>query len=120
VFPASAFIAASASFSNIAKSVNHWIEVLSVSKSGIAVNTYLGSRNRWIQLFDQPSVMSNATTTADTDPALFYSVAVTQTGAAFAAVKLHDGADAIQSWQVNDNVIDWLSEENVDIGAAWG
>ena len=50
----------------------------------------------------------------------FYgSVAVTATGTAFGVVKQDGQVDAIESWQVADDMVDWRLIGNVDLGGAW-
>ena len=48
------------------------------------------------------------------------SVAVTATGTAFGVVKQDGQVDKIESWQVQDDTVDWTLVGNVDIGGAWG
>ena len=48
------------------------------------------------------------------------SVAVTATGIAFAVVKQDGHVDRIESWQVQDDTVDWTLVGDVDLGGAWG
>ena len=50
----------------------------------------------------------------------YESVAVTAIGTAFGVVKQDGQVDKIESWQVQDDTVDWTLVGNVDIGGAWG
>lgn len=47
-------------------------------------------------------------------------VAVTAMGSAFGVVKLDGQVDKIESWQVDDDTVDWSFMGNVDLDGAWG
>lgn len=58
--------------------------------------------------------MANSTANVKT----YGNFAVTAIGSAFAVVK-DTGVDTIQSWQVNDNMLDWTATGTVDTGNSW-
>ena len=50
----------------------------------------------------------------------FESVAVTAIGNAFAVVKQDGQPDFIESWRVEDDLLDWRSTGDVDLHGTWG
>lgn len=48
------------------------------------------------------------------------SVAVTAIGNAFGVVKQDGQADAIENWQVADDMLDWSLVGNVNLNGTWG
>jgi hypothetical protein len=108
-------IAAASAYSNVSSGLESWIEVLSLSDSGVEVDTWSGEINDWLQHDAHPSVMANSTRNGT----VYGSVAVTAIGNAFAVVT-ENQSDTIQSWQVANDLIDWGSVGTVDIGRAWG
>lgn len=115
--PPSAPIAASSSYYKNSIGTSTWMEVLSISDTGILVSTWSGNDNEWLQMFNGPSIMSNVTASASAES--FYSVTLTSTGRVFAAVKLENGKDGIQSWAAKDSIVDWTSTGKIDIGTSW-
>jgi hypothetical protein len=108
-------IAAASAYSNVSSGFESWIEVLSLSDSGVEVDTWSGEINNWLQHGIHPSVMTNLTR----NETIYGSVAVTATGNAFAVVT-ENRNDTIQHWQVADDMIDWGLVGTVEIGSAWG
>lgn len=108
-------IAAASSYSNISTGYETWIELLSLSATGIEVDTWSGQINDWLEHDNHPSSMANSTANAKT----YEAVAVTAMGQAFAAVSISDEKYIIESWQVADDMVDWSSTGTVDIGNAW-
>ena len=104
-------IAAASSFSSLSTGSNTWIKVLSLSNTGIEVDTWSGGTNTWLQNSSRPSTMSNSTSEGS-----FRSIAVTALGRAFAVESTPGKENIIQSWQLEDNV-DWKETGNVDIGS---
>ena len=114
--PSGSPIAAASSYSNVSTGFETWIEVLSVSNKGIEVNTWSGAINDWLEQYNNPSAMVNSTGSGRS----YESVAVTATGTAFGVVKQDGQADRIESWQVQDDTVDWSLVGNLDLGGAWG
>ena len=114
--PSGSPIAAASSYSNVSKGFETWIEVLSVSNRGIEVNTWSGAINDWLEQYTHPSAMANSTGSERS----YGSVAVTATGTAFGVVQQDGQVDRIESWQVQDDTVDWSSVGTVDLGGAWG
>ena len=114
--PSGSPIAAASSYSNVSTGLETWIEVLSVSNKGIEVNTWSGAINDWLAQYNQPSAMANSTGNSRS----YGSLAVTATGSAFGVVKQDGQVDTIESWQVQDDMVDWSLVVNVDLGGAWG
>lgn len=108
-------IAAASAYSNVSSGFESWIEVLSLSDSGVEVDTWSGEINDWLQHDAHPSVMANSTRNGT----IYGSVAITAIGNAFAVVTQNQ-SDTIQNWQVANDLIDWGSVGTVDIGSAWG
>ena len=59
--------------------------------------------------------MANSTENMKT----YESIAVTATGNAFAVVKQDGQADAIENWQVANDMVDWTLTGNVDLDGTW-
>ena len=114
VFPGTPIAAASA-YSNVSSGFESWIEVLSLSDSGVEVDTWSGEINDWLQHDTHPSVMANSTSSEKA----YGSLAVTAIGNAFAVVT-ENGKDTIQNWQVADDMVDWIVVGTVDVESAWG
>ena len=114
--PSGSPIAAASSYSNVSTGFETWIEVLSVSNKGVLVNTWSGAINDWLEQYTHPSAMVNSTGSGRS----YGSVAVTATGTAFGVVKQDGQVDKIESWQVQDDMVDWSLVGNVDLGGAWG
>ena len=109
-------IAAASSYTNVSSGLETWIEALSISERGIQVSTWSGEANYWLQAYNVPTAMTNSTS----DQKVYGAVAVTAMGSAFGVVKKKGQADTIESWQVADDMIDWTSGGNVDLGGIWG
>ena len=114
--PAGSSIAAASSYSNVSTGFETWIEVLSVFDKGFEVDTWSGAINDWLEQYTHPSAMVNSTGTGN----IYGSVAVTAMGSAFGVVKLDGQVDKIESWQVDDDTVDWTFTGNVDLNGAWG
>lgn len=114
--PSGSPIAAASSYSNVSTGYETWIEVLSVSDDGVEVDTWSGAINDWLEQYENPSVMANLTGNRKD----YGSVAVTATGSAFAVLKQDGQVDWIENWLVEDDMVDWTSAGNVDLGGAWG
>ncbi|MCJ1466787.1 hypothetical protein MMC07_005407 [Pseudocyphellaria aurata] len=113
--PSGAHIAAAFISSPVAADVA-WIQVLSLSTTGIKVGTWSWTDHKWLETDAYPMEMRNSTN----NKKIYKSVAVTTIGNAFAVVK-HDGqADAIENWQVVDDDDDWDFVGNVNLDGAWG
>ena len=114
--PSGSPIAAASSYSNVSTGYETWVEVLSVSNKGVLVNTWSGAINNWLEQYNRPSAMVNSTGSGRS----YGSVAVTAAGIAFGVVKQDGQVDKIESWQVQDDTVDWSLVGNVDLGGAWG
>lgn len=109
-------IAAATSNSDAPTGNKAWIELLSVSETGLEVDTWSGLANGWIGLGNHPSSMANSTA----DPKAFEAVAITDSGQAFAIVSTSGGQEkSIESWRVADDLVSWMSTGTVDVGNAW-
>ena len=120
--PSGSPIAAASSYSNLSNGYETWIQVLSVSDTGVQVNTWSGAINDWLEQSNHPSAMVNSstTTTDDNSGKLYGRVAVTAIGSAFAVVVGRDGrASGIEEWQVQDDIVDWKGVGNLDPGGIW-
>ena len=102
------------SYSQLSDDSEAWTEVLSLSANGIEVDTW--SKKNWLQFDGHPSAMANSTK----DVKSYERVAATVTGNVFAVVKQDRQADSIESWRVEDDLVDWQSTGNVDLHGAWG
>lgn len=51
---------------------------------------------------------------------IYESVAVTAIGNGFSVVKRDGQPDAIESWQVTNDLVDWTLIGNVGLNGAWG
>lgn len=111
--PSGAPIAVGSSHARLSDGQQPWIEVLSLSTNGIEVDTW--SRTYQWSRGGHPSAMANSTNMKS-----YESVAVTATGKAFAVVKQDGQADSIESWRVEDDLINWRSTGNVDLHGTWG
>ncbi|MCJ1429008.1 hypothetical protein MMC29_006921 [Sticta canariensis] len=109
--PSGSPIAAASSYSNLSTGFETWIEVLSLSTTGIVVDTWSGKSNDWLTHDGHPSAMANSTENMKT----YESVAVTAIGNAFAVVKQDGRPDAIEYWQVANDLVDWTLTGNVDL-----
>lgn len=72
------------------------------------VNTWSGYAKTWVKQDNHPSAMANSTANVKS----YTAIAVTAIGSAFAVVQ-SAGNDSIQSWQVNENLLDWTSTGTV-------
>lgn len=113
--PSDSSIAAASSYSEVSTGLETWIEVLSAFDKGLEVDTWSGAINGWLEQYEHPSAMVNLTGNGK----VYGSVAVTAIGRAFAVVRQDGHVDEIQSWQVEDDLVDWSLVGNVDIGDAW-
>lgn len=110
-------IAAASSYSNVSVGDGPaWIEVVSLSATGIEVDTWSGVTSDWLARRRNPSAMANSTN----DMKIYGSVAVTALGNAFAVVKQDGQADSIGSWQVADDTVDWNLIGNLNLNGTWG
>lgn len=116
VIPSGSAIAAASSYTNVSTSQETWIEVLSVFDKGLEVDTWSGAIDGWLELYEHPSAMENATG----DGKVYGSVAVTAIGRAFAVARQDGLVDEIESWQVEDDMVDWSLAGKVDLDGAWG
>ncbi|MCJ1465170.1 hypothetical protein MMC07_003786 [Pseudocyphellaria aurata] len=114
--PSGSPIAAASSYSNVSSGFESWIEVLSLSSTGIAVDTWSGPVNDWLIHHAHPSAMANSTNNMRS----YESIAVTAIGNAFAVVKQDGQTDVIENWQVSDDTINWSLIGNVDLDGIWG
>ncbi|MCJ1267282.1 hypothetical protein MMC22_007167 [Lobaria immixta] len=114
--PSGSPIAAASSYSNVSTGFETWIEVLSLSNTGVEVNTWSGAKNHWLSQNAHPSVMANSTSNTK----IYGSLAVTAIGNAFAVVRTNGQADVIESWQVADDTMNWSLIGNVSLNGAWG
>ncbi len=89
--------------------------MLSLSNTGIEVDTWFGQINDWLQHDNHPSTMANSTA----NPKTYEAVAVTAMGKAFAAVSITDLKYIIESWQLADDMVGWTSTGVVNIDNAW-
>ncbi len=108
-------IAAASSYSNVSTGYETWIQMLSLSNTGIEVDTWFGQINDWLQHDNHPSTMANSTA----NPKTYEAVAVTAMGKAFAAVSITDLKYIIESWQLADDMVGWTSTGVVNIDNAW-
>lgn len=113
--PSGAPIAAASSYSNVSSGFETWIETLSVSDKGIEVSTWSGAINDWLEQYNYPSVMVNATGGGKS----YGAVAVTATGSAFGVVKQDGHVDEIENWKLQDDMVDWSLIGNVDLSGVW-
>lgn len=108
-------LAVASSYSNVSTGFETWIQLLQLSDQGIEANTWSGAINDWLEQYNHPSPMANSTVNIKT----YGGVAVTAMGSAFAIVNAA-GVDTIQSWQVNDDMLNWRSTGLVDVSNSWG
>ena len=113
--PAGSPIAAASSYSNVSAGYETWIEVLYLSNTGVEVNTWSGVINDWLARQSHPSVMANSTS----NMRIYEGVAVTAIGNGFSVVKQDGKPDAIEGWQVTNDLVDWTLMGNVDLNGAW-
>ena len=59
--PSGSPIAAASSYSKLSTGLETWIEVLSLSTTGIVVDTWSGKNNDWLTHDGHPSAMANST-----------------------------------------------------------
>ncbi|MCJ1429656.1 hypothetical protein MMC29_007571 [Sticta canariensis] len=116
LIPSGSPIAAASSYSKVSTGWETWIEILSLSTTGIEVNTWSGAKYAWLTHDGHPSAMANSTKNMKS----YESVAVTSTGNAFAVVKQDGQADSIESWRVEDDLVDWRPTGDVDLHGTWG
>lgn len=113
-------IAVAASYSNSSSGYDTWVELLSLSSTGIQVGAWSGQAVKWLVLDNRPSPMTNSTA----NPKVYGALAVTATGRAFAVVSTttedQRQNDRIESWRVADDFISWTATGVVDVGGAWG
>ena len=88
---------------------------MQLSDQGVEVSTWSGAIDNWLDYYYHPSPMTNSTENAKK----YGAIAVTAIGSAFAVVN-EAGVDTIQSWQVNDDMLDWTATGAVGVGDAWG
>lgn len=110
--PFGAPIATASAYSNVTSGLTSWIQLLSLSGSGVKVNSWRGSRNTWVEFFASPSVLANSTVNAK----LYGNLAMTATGGAFAVTQEGDDSPRIQNWQLNDDFTSWTDGGAID---AW-
>lgn len=113
--PPSTPIAAVSSYSNVSTGYDTWIELLSLSATGIEVGSWSGLIGRWLVQNNHPSPMTNSTA----NPKIYGALTVTAIGRAFAVVSTNDQKYVIESWQVADDLVSWTSTGTVNIGNAW-
>lgn len=98
-----------------AKDEYDWQKLLTLSATGIDIQTSTHATGiRWAH-GKQPSSMANSTA----DPRTFGALAMTNIGKAFAIVSTGDHKRTIESWQLGDDFESWTSTGSVDIGSAW-
>lgn len=96
-------IAAASSYLSVSTRLRTWIEVLSVSRKGIEVNTWSRAIKNWLEEHINPSVMVKPTTNDE----LYEYVTVTAVGDTFGEVRQDGQANVIENWKVADNMLDW-------------
>lgn len=104
-------IAAATSSSKASTGFGTWIEVLFLSANGIQVKTWLAAAADDYQQYMNPSVMANSTS----DQKIYGALSVTAGGRAFTVVSQQGRPDAIESWQVEENALDWNSTGDVGL-----
>lgn len=92
-----------------------WIQMLSLSRTGIVTDTWQGVLNDWLAHDVSVAVMSNSTGTSKS----FNEIAVTSQGLAFAVVSATGQNDTIQSWSVGSDLTTWTAIGNVDTRGSW-
>ncbi len=92
-----------------------WLQVLSLSGTGIVSDTGNGTTDNWQYHDRQVTPMSNATGTARA----FKSIAITSQGLAFAVVSSSGQNDTIESWAMSNDLTTWTAVGNVDVGSSW-
>ena len=114
--PPSSPLAAASSYSTLASGSTPWLELLSLSSTGISVSSWSGATGAWLSP-TVPSTMSNATTQGTS----YGSLAVTSIGTAFAVVA-QGGKDAVQTWSLQSDYASWdvpTGVGEVDLGGVW-
>lgn len=105
-------IAAGSPYSNITNGLESWIQMLTLSKTGVKVTTWEGTANNWTSYFASPSEFANSTV----NPKLYGKLAMTASGAAFAVTQEGDKTPRIESWQLRDDFNSWDQVGAID---AW-
>lgn len=83
-----------------------------LSAKGVQVKTWLAGDN---QQYTSPSVMANSTSNQKSYGAL----SVTALGRAFAVASQKGQVDAIESWKVEENALDWKSTGGIVLDGIW-
>jgi len=99
---------AAAASNNNPSSEPDWIQLLQLSDRGIGVNTWSHAAEGWSQpQVYTPSSMSNSTANTRS----YGAVAMTAFGNAFAVVgsPAQPGNVSVESWSMNDDLINWIS-----------
>lgn len=105
-------IAAGSAYSNVTNGLESWIQVLTLSNSGVKVNSWAGTKNDWTELFASPSTFANSTV----NPKLYGNLAMTANGGAFVVTQEADKTPSIENWQLRDDFISWDQVGAID---AW-
>ena len=115
--PSGSSIAAASSYSKDPSGFETWIELLSASSNqGFEVDTWSGAINDWLEQYTHPMSMNNETRKGGR---ICGNVAVTAMGTAFGAIQPDGGSCSIESWQVDDDMVDWTFTGYVDLDGAW-
>ena len=115
--PDSTPIIAASSYTNSPNSVfQTWLQILSISGAGVAVDTWSGAANAWLVHDFQPPIMS---TNGTRELRQYNYLAITSLGDAFAVTSTPGQKDSINGWRVADDMLTWSSAGNVNIGDAW-
>jgi hypothetical protein len=93
-----------------------WIEVLSLSDTGVRVSTFSGQANKWLNSYEEPLPMANSTNNAKT----FGGLAINSVGMAFGVVSEDGTPDQLQTWLVGIDLVDWTDKGTVSLNGAWG
>ncbi|MCJ1429344.1 hypothetical protein MMC29_007257, partial [Sticta canariensis] len=109
--PSGSPIAAATSYSHVSTGLKTWEEIFTLSATGIQVRPYSGTLKIWLAFDWHPSAMANSTKNKKS----FESLAATAAGNAYAVVKQDGQADSIESWRVEDDLINWRSTGDVDL-----
>jgi hypothetical protein len=83
--------------------------VLSLTNTGIQVNTWSGIKGDWSSLYAHPSTMANSSI----NQKVYGNLAVTASGNAFAVVQQDGQSVTIENWQLSDDTINWSLLGNV-------
>lgn len=86
--------------------------MLTLSDSGVKLNSWEGTQNGWSQFFASPSPLANSTV----NEKLYGHLAMTATGGAFAVTQDDNGSPRIENWQLQDDFTSFSHAGAID---AW-